>query len=272
MDIQSGHQVVKFGGLDFALNLDWRHERQYFDFIEHQKLSGSLAMDVWVYKHFVTSGDLVLDAGANIGFTSLVGLRSGAKAVHLFEPDPRFCKRLEALAAQDSRLVFHAAALGEKEAELKLQVSTSHNQGSTLNSKHLELFPSVYENSKEVVVRVESIDGMFGDLTFDFFKVDIEGAEFAALKGALNKLRTEPPKNIYVELYDEYHAPVHELLSQFYPYVYRVVCSHTGVGRLFDISTDFEALRAENYIVGPPSYIYSINDQKSLAESWTPMA
>lgn len=257
-----------FAGHSLWLDMRWKHERNYLEYLREGKITGPLAMDVWVLSHFVKPGHRVLDAGANIGFTSLLAEKAGASEVECFEPDPRLLERLK-IHCQGGKIVIHSEALGEKQSVLQLRLSTEHNQGSTLNERMILKFPGVFAKPESVPVNVNSVDRIFRAKHFDFFKIDVEGAEIATLRGASSALRTNPPDNIYIEIYDEFFDEVHEFLKGFYRFAYRIVCDRGGNCCLFQLHDDISKMQTEGYYVMPPSYIYSVTTQEKLAKCWT---
>lgn len=257
-----------FAGHSLWLDQRWRHERNYLAYLNGGGITGPLAMDIWVFSHFVKQGHRVLDAGANIGFTSLLAEKSGASEVHCFEPDPRLLERLK-LHCRGDKIVVHSEALGERQSVLQLRLSTVHNQGSTLNERIIQKFPGVFTKPESVQVNVNSVDNLFGTAHFDFFKIDVEGAEVAVLRGASSALRTNPPSYIYIEIYDEFFDEVNEFLRGHYRFAYRIICDRNGSGRLIDLQEDVSQMEAEGYDVMPPSYIYSLSAHDDLAACWT---
>lgn len=260
-----------FAGHSLQLDRRWKHERNYLNYIEQSKITGPLGMDVWVFSHFVKPGHTVLDAGANIGFTALLAEKSGAKEIHCFEPDPRLIERLKS-NCQGDKIVIHQQALSDKTDKMELVLSASHNQGSTLNDKMIDKFPSLFQGSEVAQVDVGTLDEIFGDQHFDFFKIDVEGAELPTLKGASALLQADPPETVYIELYDEFFPETHEFLKQYYPFAYRVVCDRNGSCQLVPVDRDVSQLEEEGMYVMPPSYIYSMSNQETLTDCWTPPA
>jgi FkbM family methyltransferase len=265
-----GRRYVKitFAGHMLTLDTRWQHERSYLNYIKRSKINGPLGMDVWVFSHFVNPGHTVLDAGANIGFTALLAKKAGATEIYCFEPDPRLTQRLKT-HCQGNKIVIYPKALGEKPGSLQLCLSSQHNQGSTLSDKMVNKFPSVFQGSEFIQVDVETIDGIFGTKHFDFFKIDVEGAEIATLKGASSILKSSPPNNIYIEMFDEFFDEAHEFLKEYYDFAYRIVCDRSGSCRLFPFDIDTSQMKSEGFYVTPPSYIYSKSEQEELTKCWT---
>ena len=259
---------IRFAGHLLTLDTRWKHERDYLNYIKRSKITGPLGMDVWVFSHFVKLGHIVLDAGANIGFTALLAEKAGAKEIHCFEPDPRLTDRLK-IHCQGDKIAVHSKALGEKADSMKLRLSSKHNQGSTLNDSMINKFPSVFRGSEFVQVDVGTVDEIFGNKHFDFFKIDVEGAEIATLKGASSLIYSSPPNSIFIEAYDEFIDEVHEFLKDYYSFSYRVICDRSGNCRLFPSDINTSQMKTAGMYVMPPSYIYSASSQEELTKRWT---
>lgn len=58
---------------------------------------------------------------------------------------------------------------------------------------------------------------------FDVWKLDIEGAEIDALRGAISTLKLCPHRIIFAELYADALVGFYQLVSATHPYVYRVL-------------------------------------------------
>lgn len=138
----------------------------------------------------VQPGDVVLDCGANIGMFTKTALASGARVVVAIEPAPATleCLRrnLEMEIAQ-RRVIVCPKGVWDHDDFLNLAVD-EHNAAS--NSVVLDL-----NRAASVRVPLTTIDRVVAELKLprvDFIKMDIEGAEKNALKGAratLNRYR-----------------------------------------------------------------------------------
>jgi FkbM family methyltransferase len=140
-------------------------------------------------------GDIVVDAGACFGDTALAFAASvgDAGAVHSFEPIPRqievFKRNLRRNSTLSDRVHLHGYALGDV-AGRKLRFSNG-GAGAQANS------------AGAVEVETATIDSLIerGVLPrVDFIKMDIEGAELAAIKGASKSIRKFKPR-LAVSLY-----------------------------------------------------------------------
>ena len=138
----------------------------------------------------VQPGDVVLDCGANIGMFTKTALASGARVVVAVEPAPATLECLRrnlALEIAQRRVIVYPKGVWDHDDFLNLAVD-EHNVGS--NSVVLDL-----NRPKSVRVPLTTIDELVAELKLprvDFIKMDIEGAEKNALKGAratLNRYR-----------------------------------------------------------------------------------
>ncbi|MBX9749759.1 MAG: FkbM family methyltransferase [Roseococcus sp.] len=92
-----------------------------------------------------------------------------------------------------------------------MSLSVAHNQGHTLKSEIVGLFPAVFGDVPQCIeVRQDSLDRLTRqrwDLTrripdrAALWKVDVEGAELDLLPGARDLLRRCPPRAILCESY-----------------------------------------------------------------------
>jgi len=201
-------------------------------------------------------GDVVLDAGANIGFVSLTYLSLGAAEVHAIEPIGELHTRLACL--EHERLRAHHLALSDRDGEAQIFRSRRHNQGHTLNPALLDLFPKVFGRAPEVeTVRLARADDLFPEMRFDFIKIDIEGSEAAFIDGAHKLLSERPPRIMQIEIYPSQFEAVDSRLRRYLPFAWRI--GRTG-GQIAFLDTDTPPVK------GPPVFVYAATaDIRSLA-------
>jgi FkbM family methyltransferase len=147
----------------------------------------------------VEPGSVVIDAGGHIGESANTALRMGAALVITVEPDPLNAEAIrrnlkDALAA--GRLVLVEKALWDRDGgTLTLERHTASTR-STVEEKH----------SDGVSVPITTIDHIVRELELkrvDFIKMDIEGAEPPALRGARETLTRFKP----ILAIGSYHNP-----------------------------------------------------------------
>ena len=134
------------------------------------------------------AGDVVLDCGACIGEVSLLfaGLVGPSGAVHLFDPIPlhiRYCA-LQAMQNPTLSSVMHLNALAISDTTRITQSNSTDLEKINPGNFSLENFSTttIDDYATEHLERV------------DFIKMDIEGAELAALSGAANVIGRHRPK------------------------------------------------------------------------------
>ncbi|PPC81863.1 MAG: hypothetical protein CTY38_07835 [Methylotenera sp.] len=225
MILTSGHASFVIAGYEIKFDLSNRHERAYavrqLLNVRHPQSD----IDKFIFQRFLRDSDSVLDAGANIGVTALECLESGAGKVLAVEALPALYERLCKLRSH--RIVPISCAISSSIGQSDLFISTSHNQGSSLNPEMIGIFPTVFgKNIQKVQVQLTTIDHLsdqFG--AFDVWKLDIEGGEVDALKGATRTLKSCPPRIIIAELYDLFYDEFCSIIKFTHPYAYRAFIS-----------------------------------------------
>ncbi len=147
-----------------------------------------------VYDHpqvRVHSGDVVIDCGAHIGGFTRVALRAGARLVVAIEPEQAnlvaFRRNLEAeLKAGKVKII--EKGVWDKTGRIALHVSKT-------GDSHSVVIPQ--NGQRDESIEVTTIDSLVNSLKLtrvDFIKMDIEGAEQNALRGAHEVLRRFKPR------------------------------------------------------------------------------
>jgi FkbM family methyltransferase len=139
--------------------------------------------------------DVFYDIGANIG---LVALHAASRCRTIaFEPDPSFFARLTRnLRLNPTRSVdAHELAIGAENGTARL-----FTDGAGGNSPSL-----AHHGENDVVeVQVRTLDTLSGLPAPTVLKLDIEGAEVLALRGARRMLSSPTaPRALFLELHDE---------------------------------------------------------------------
>ncbi|MGH9353454.1 MAG: FkbM family methyltransferase [Terriglobia bacterium] len=142
----------------------------------------------------IRSGDVVLDIGANIGLFSRQAVAAGARRVLALEPAPSTARALERnLAAALVAGTVSVLRKGAWDSHDTLRFTVYPGQPGRSS---LELRPSA-EDAYDIPIDVLPIDALVAEFSFervDFIKMDIEGAEIHALKGASETLAKFKPR------------------------------------------------------------------------------
>lgn len=253
----SGVEVVHFAGADLTLDLAWKHERQYFRYLQEGLSVPQIEVDALVLRRCLSEGARVLDLGANIGFTALQSLEAGASTVLAVEAQPDLFERLNSL--RSARINVLNKAISAEVGTAQLFVSETHNQGSTIDPSTVDRFARIFgRKPASVEVEATTIDHLKGH-PFDFWKLDIEGAELAALSGATQSLTDHPPRHIYAEIYSaDQLAQIRALLSNSHPFQYRVLLEGSGPFQLvLDPTVLPPETRPRRFARHSPSYLFA---------------
>jgi FkbM family methyltransferase len=156
-------------------------------------------------KRIVKKGDVVLDIGAHIGYYTLILARLvGEKGrVFAFEPEPNnfalLKKNVEANGYKNVVLI--KKAVSDKSQKLKLYLY--ENSGTHRIHKTKDSYASVSIDAVKLddyFKSYKSHDKMYSNRV-DFIKMDIEGAESAAIKGMKELLQKNNNVKLMVEFY-----------------------------------------------------------------------
>ena len=149
-------------------------------------------------KPVVGSGDIVLDCGSFTGDTTRDFLDLGASVIVAIDPAESAMRELRKMFAPEiakGSVIPEQVAVFDHAGEMEL---TEHDNPAA-NSL-------IYEGTRKVMVPVTTIDALVAKLNLsrvDLIKLDIEGAERWALKGAAGTIKRFRPRIIAAS----YHLP-----------------------------------------------------------------
>lgn len=140
-----------------------------------------------------------VDAGANQGeFTIAAARRASQGTVYAFEPVSEYRERLQENVRLNgyTNVQIMAVALGEASGSLPIYDQAENGVDGTRNEGLPSLFSSGARHHLRELVAVRRLDDVLQELgvsRVNVIKLDIEGAEWMALRGATNTLRTHRP-------------------------------------------------------------------------------
>ena len=143
-------------------------------------------------------GAIVVDAGANIGIYSQFLSRcvGPTGVVHSFEPSPENFKRLQSATRKLSNVRLSQAAVGESSGRSELYLSDK------LNVDHRDLLRPKEIRADTVPIEMVALDDYFKPgQRVDLIKMDIQGYELHALRGASRVLADNPGIKLLIEFW-----------------------------------------------------------------------
>jgi FkbM family methyltransferase len=171
----------------------------------------------------VHAGDVVLDCGANVGVFTREALTDGARLVVSIEPAPENVECLRRNFADEigkGRVIVVPKGVWDRDDILTLHVDAG-------NSARNSFVGSFGPAMQEVKVPLTTIDKLMTELKLDradFIKMDIEGAEKEALRGARNTIsRFHPRMAIAMEHLPDDPVRIPEVVFAEWP-AYRITC------------------------------------------------
>src|SRR6266568_8975845 len=150
-----------------------------------------------VLRKVLSPGAVVVDAGANIGIYSeflsrCVGLNG---VVHSFEPSPDNFKQLRSATRKLANVRLSQAAVGERTAKSELYLSDK------LNVDHRTYMPDG-DSRRTLAIEMVALDDYFEPgKRVDLIKIDIQGYELHALRGAQRVLKKNPEIQLLLEFW-----------------------------------------------------------------------
>lgn len=165
--------------------------------------------DAWFFA-LAKNSEHVFDLGSNIGYMALIAtIQKNNKSILLVDPNP------EALAKAAQNMIingfglkskFISAFIGDRDGEKVRFYTVGSGEAGSMYASYAEtanLVNSFYEVEKL------SIDTIISQLNYvpDLIKIDIEGAEYLALQGAINAASKQKIK-FFVEMHSTIEQPM----------------------------------------------------------------
>jgi len=166
-----------------------RFEHQRLPFLTDENLRAMIShtydINLCAYlQNHLSAGDIMLDAGANIGYISAVAASyvGPSGEVHGFEPLQECFARLQRLAAlnPEFRLVFNNVALGNEERVLSISCPGADARNATLvpGKNYSEVRPVPVKRLDDYIFRsIQSPERI------KVIKIDVQGFEYPVLMG-----------------------------------------------------------------------------------------
>jgi FkbM family methyltransferase len=151
-------------------------------------------------------GDTVLDVGANFGYFTLLAARSvgGSGRIIAFEPDPRNVARLKRNIALNSASQVEVVEIGVFDQQGSLTFHLAGEAEDNMGTSSLLDKGPQEAGRKTVEIPVTTLDTFIaqrGITRIDLLKMDIEGAEWGAIRGGLQTLKGGIVKQVLIEVH-----------------------------------------------------------------------
>jgi FkbM family methyltransferase len=172
-----------------SLDLSDHVQRQIYFFGAYEPVELSL------FSSLLEPGCTVVDAGANVGFYSLMLAEAVGKTgrVLAFEPVPRTYAQLRANLALNDLPQVSAVNQALWNATEPLTLSLGREQEHNIGSYSCADLPDAVEQAQCEAVRLDDVVQGAGVARVDAIKVDIEGAERLALEGGRGTIDRDRP-------------------------------------------------------------------------------
>jgi FkbM family methyltransferase len=165
---------------------------------DYLTISEIFRYDIYKTDKLVSSGEVWIDLGANIGAFTLKCLQLGVKRVYAYEPNQRNFSKLVTAFCGDDRVVLNKCAVSDYEGQAPLYLDKTGEWRHTIHRK-------ILRRETEMVDVIDAIN--LPDC--DGIKMDIEGSEVAVVKRL-----TQFPKKLMLE-YDGGHHKLKKDYDEF---------------------------------------------------------
>ena len=170
------------------------------------KYSGELAL-LKMLRNELPNNPIIFDVGANngqyLGFL-LKLLETKNPIIHSFEPDPVSFNKLYKKYGANKNIYLNNFALGEKEMDTKLYISSDGGvDASLINVKN--------KNSKNIEIQLKTLDQYCINNNINkihFLKIDVEGYEINVLQGGLKLITNNSIERIQLE-----HGSINSIIA-----------------------------------------------------------
>ena len=192
--------VLKHGGLKAPCDLSEMLQRQFYFFGTYFLEREILAL----WADLARQVEVIFDIGANAGIYSLAALASNPDAdVYAFEPTPQIADRLRSTVALNglARLHVEEMAVSDATGNKTLRRCRGGQGADNGGMNFLVDGPATDDGDEQVcTVTLDDYCAERGLSRIDLLKMDIQGHEYAALRGAGGLLNRGAISCIFLEL------------------------------------------------------------------------
>lgn len=151
----------------------------------------------------LTSGDRVLDLGANVGWFAVQAILAGCE-VHAFEPVPQIAELARRNMERAEKVgggkgVLHVAAAGAEPGRAEIALAAkNHGDNRVIDAASGK--PADMRGAETVAIEIVRVDDVVRG-PFRFVKIDTQGFEWLALQGATQAIDQSPRVGLLMEFW-----------------------------------------------------------------------
>jgi FkbM family methyltransferase len=192
-------------------------------------------------KKLIKPGDVFVDAGANLGYYTLLAVRVGASQVYAFEARESTYELLGKnviINWMSSVVRCEHLAVFSHTTDLEFFVRDSHPGNGRIGVSSPDQLKKGSDTARKVTVHAVSLDDYFADKPgkIDLLKVDVEGAEPAVFQGARRVLTENRNIRVLCEWSPDQMATTQQnpetLVDLWAELGFRAFALHTGLGEV----------------------------------------
>jgi FkbM family methyltransferase len=221
------------------------------------EISGEQAALVWALGRATTGNVIIFDIGANTGqFAIMAGTAIGGAIIYSFEPSRKTFAALEKnLSPHLAKALFRPQNVGVGSVPGNMTLYSSEEQSTIASVFDLKNPLRPFDAAQTEQITITTVDifcEQNGIKSIDYLKIDIEGFEFEAIKGALNIITRGGVRYIQFEFGEGtidarvFFRDFYELFIKDRYSMYRIVSD--GVRRIDKYSVSLEAFETVNYL------------------------
>tara|TARA_B100001250_G_scaffold338189_1_gene305206 strand:+ start:214 stop:1140 length:927 start_codon:yes stop_codon:yes gene_type:complete len=166
-----------------------------------------------------------IDIGANLGNHS-VYFSDIFSEIHAFEPNPIIFKVLNANSELNNKIKTYNVGLGDEETTELLKINESNAGASHVRKYYQNSFPKFQTNQDDIEIRITKLDNYIDSFeNLSYIKLDIEGMEYLALKGAeeiikrfkpiiqFELLQQDVPRPEIINFLEKYNYSIYQIIN-----------------------------------------------------------
>ncbi|GAB6079359.1 FkbM family methyltransferase [Hydrogenophilus hirschii] len=212
------------------------------------------------YKTLISPGKTIIDVGSNIGYYMALAdsIMNGNGQIHGFEPDPELYLLLDENTRQfKTKTKINNLAVCDKQGQILFYTSEASNWGSILQH-------SALKQQQAINVKCTDIDTYCATAKInpDVIRMDIEGGELYALRGAKKTLLSKPMLFIELHIFMFENEQLEEIIDILSKPNYSMA---TWTNRYYDTPWSSRASRAGALYRGNPSCLFRAIKERDFA-------